>query len=167
MKAIFQIALAALLFQIGFTAIAAAETVPACFYLDKEKIHDEVMPLFLTQVEGFSKPDSLRLEKSGLFQGNKRLCRWSFNGGSGTKEQFSLDGGFAAPILDDACEAPFSHKYTGVGFGDWYLTLCGMVSHHNLYVEYGGKKYTVPVEALKQWTRFTPEKFPVQGDKGH
>lgn len=132
-------ALVAILFQICFVSLAAADDQKACYYLDKK----------------------------GLFQGNELLCQWSMNGGSGTREQFSLDGNFAVPILKTPCETPFSHEYTDVGFGDWYLTLCGIITGERLYISYGEDNYFVSLESLSQWTRFTPGKFPLEGDKGH
>src|SRR5260221_6405541 len=99
----------------------------ACFYLDKGKVKSEFTPLILASA-GVPKTDSIHLEKGGLFEGENRTCLWSLNGGSGTKELFALDGGYAVPILDPRCEMPFSHEETGVGFGDWYLTLCGTLA---------------------------------------
>ena len=125
------------------------------------------MPVVFLIAGACSKIGSIRLDKNGLFQVEERLCQWSLNGGSGTKEQFSLDGDFAIPILDTACEARFSHEYTGVGFGDWYLILCGTVSNENLYLSYRDIKYYAPVESLKQWTRFKPDEFPIKGDEGY
>lgn len=167
MLAIRRIALAVILFQICFVYLAAADDQKACFYMDKRKIQSTIMPVVFVRAGTLGKKDSILLDKNGLFQGDERLCQWSLNGGSGTKEQFSLDGNFAVPILDTTCEAPYSHEYIGVGFGDWYLTLCGMISGENLYVSYGGDKYYVSVESLIQWTRHTPGEFPVKGDKGH
>ena len=166
MMAIRQIALVAVLFQIWFAPVAAADDSKACFYLDKRKIQGEIMPVVFFRAGTWGKMGSIHLNKNGLFQGDERLCQWSLNGGSGTKEQFSLDGNFAVPILDTACEAPFSHKYTGVGFGDWYLILCGRVSDKNLYLIYREEEYFVPIESLKQWTRFTQGEFPIKGDEG-
>lgn len=53
--------------------------------------------------QAFTKPLELQLRSDGLFDGKKQLCLWSLNGGSGTKPKFSLDGDFAAPILDPTC----------------------------------------------------------------
>ena len=89
------------------------------------------MPVVFVRAGTMVKKGSILLDKNGLFQEDERLCRWSLNGGSGTKEQFSLDGNFAVPILDTTCEAPFGHEYTGVGFGDWYLTLCSSRARWN------------------------------------
>jgi len=165
--AIRQIALAAVFFQFFFVPVAAADGSRACFYLDQRKVQGEIMPVVFLIAGACSKIGSIRLDKNGLFQVEERLCQWSLNGGSGTKEQFSLDGDFAVPILDTACEAPFSHEYTGVGFGDWYLILCGTVSSENLYLSYRDIKYYAPVESLKQWTRFKPGEFPIKGDEGY
>jgi len=165
--AIHRFTLVAILFQSCFVFLVAADDQKACFYLDKGKIQSTIMPVILVRANTLGQKDSILLDKKGLFQGDKRLCQWSLNGGSGTKEQFSLDGNFAVPILYTTCEVPFSHEYTGLGFGDWYLTLCGMVSGGNLYVSYGNDKYYVSVESLIQWTRYTPGEFPVKGDKGH
>ena len=167
MKAIRRIALVAFLFQICFAFIIAADDQQkVCFYLDKKKVQNKIMPVVLVKVSIWDKKGSIRLDKNGLFQGGEQLCKWSLNGGSSTKEQFSLDGDFAIPILDTACEAPFSHKYTGVGFGDWYITLCGTTSGEKLYVSYGEDEYYVSVESLIQWTGYTPGQFPFKGDKG-
>ena len=167
MPAIRRIALAVILFQICSVYLAAADDQKACFYLDKIRIQRSIMRVVFVSADTLGKKDSILLNKNGLFKGDERICQWSLNGGSGTKAQFSLDGEFAVPILDTNCESPFSHEYTGVGFGDWYLTLCGMISGENLYVSYGGDKYYVSVESLIQWTRYTPGEFPVKGDKGH
>ena len=123
MTVIRRIVLAVIIYQICFTFLAVADDQKACFYLDKRKIKSTIMPVVFIRVGTSGKKDSILLDKNGLFQGDKRLCQWSLNGGSGIKKQFSLDGNFAVPILDTTCEAPFNHKYTGVGFGDWYLTL--------------------------------------------
>ena len=126
-----------------------------------------MMPVVLSSVDISDKKDAIFLNKNGLFQGDQRICRWSLNGGSGTREEFALDGKFAVPILDATCEIPFGHEYTGVGFGDWHLTLCGTIAGENLYVSYGEDTYCVPSESLVQWTSYTPGKFPIKGDKGH
>jgi hypothetical protein len=165
--AIRRFALAFILFQTCFVFLAAADDQKACFYLDKKEIPSTIVPVFLVRVGTLDKKISILLDMNGLFEGDERRCQWSLNGGSGTKEQFSLDGNFAVPILDTVCETPFSHEYTGVGFGDWYVTLCGLISGGNLYVNYREDKYYVSVESLIQWTRYTPQEFPVKGDKGY
>ena len=166
MIAIHKIVATAVLFQICLAPFAVADNSRACFYLDKIKMQDEIISVVFIRADTSDRISSIHLDKNGLFQGDKRLCSWSLNGGSGTKEKFSLDGNFAVPILDPSCEAPFSHHYTGVGFGDWYLILCGTVSSENLYVRYREENYYVPMESLKQWTRFIPGEFPIKGDEG-
>ncbi len=166
MIAIQKIVITAVLFQFCLSPFAAAEDSRFCFYLDKMKIQDEIIPVVFIRVGTSDKTSSISLDKNGLFQGDKRLCSWSLNGGSGTKEKFVLDGNIAVPILDLSCEAPFSHHYTGVGFGDWYLSLCGIVSSKNLYIRYDKEDYYVPMESLKQWTKFTSGEFPIKGDQG-
>lgn len=138
--------------------------VNACFYLDKRKLNKDVAPVVLarTDVPGMTTP--LRLDGYGLLQGDQLLCPWSLNGGSGTKEKFVLDGNFAIPILNPACEAPFGHHLTGIGFGDWYLTLCGTASGHNLIVKNNGETYSVRLDSLEQWSRYEPGRFPITGD---
>ena len=167
MKAISRIAILTTLFIICTATIIAADDKKECYYLDKKKVLNKLVPVVLLNTIVTDNKNSIRLDKNGLFQGDKRLCKWSLNGGSGTKEQFSLDGNFAIPILDPACKNPFSQKYTGVGFGDWYLILCGMTSGEILYVSYGEIEYYVPVKSLIQWTRFAPGKFPIKGDSGY
>jgi len=130
------------------------------------KIKNEIIPVVFIRVGTSNRTRSICLDKNGLFQGDKRLCSWSLNGGSGIKEEFSFDGNIAVPVLDPSCEAPFNHQYTGVGFGDWYLTLCGIVSNENHYIRHHEEVYCVPIEALKQWTKFTPGAFPIKGDQG-
>ena len=166
MKSFHIIALGVVLVQVWFTHIAASQEQEACFYLDKSKVQNDLAPVIFLEDDRSKKKGSIRLNGNGLYQGNERLCRWSLNGGSGTKEQFSLDGDFAVPILDPTCETPFSHEYTGVGFGDWYLILCGTVSGKNLQVDRDGNQYFIPLKSFKQWTRFAPEKFPIEGDAG-
>lgn len=134
-----------------------------CFYLDMEKFEEKLMPVRLT---ADSQP-SLALRRRGLLHGDERLCQWSLRGGSGLREAFALDGGVAIPILDPDCEPPFGHVYTGVGFGDWYLTLCGICSGDNLIVSFEDSEYSVAMDSLKQWTEYTPGEFPVEGDEGH
>lgn len=134
-----------------------------CFYLDKEKFEGNLIPVRLAVDSG----PSLELQKRGLLHGDERLCQWSLRGGSGIRETFALDGEFAIPILDRDCESPFGHIYTGVGFGDWYLTLCGNCSGDNLIVPFGGTEYSVQMDSLKQWTEYPPGEFPIEGDKGH
>ena len=134
----------------------------ACFYLDKSKVKSELVPLTLSASK---KSDSIRLDKAGLFQGKKRTCLWSLNGGSGTKEKFALDGDYAIPILDPVCESPFSHNETGIGFGDWYLTLCGSLSGSNLLIRHNQMEFAVPLKTLAQWTQYKPGKFPIEGDR--
>jgi hypothetical protein len=129
-----------------------------CFYLDKEKFEGKLIPVRLT---ADSQP-SLELQKRGLLHGDERLCQWSLRGGSGLRETFALDGDFAIPILDRDCESPFGHIYTGVGFGDWYLTLCGSCSGDNLVVSFEDSEYSVPIESLEQWTGYPPEEFPIE-----
>lgn len=46
--------------------------------------------------------------------------------------------------------------------GDWYLILCGTVSSENLYVRYREENYCVPMESLKQWTRFILGSFQLK-----
>jgi hypothetical protein len=144
----------------------SAKSRKACFYLNNAKVQSTIMPVAFTGTSALGDNGSILLYKNGLFQGDERLCQWSLNGGSGTKEQFSLDGDFAVPILDTSCEAPFTHEYTGVGFGDWYLTLCGTISGENLSVDYGGDEVHVSTKVLIQWSEYTPGEFPVKGDKG-
>lgn len=166
MNTIHKTLVTAVLFQFCLIPFSVAEDSSTCFYLDKSKIQNEIISVVFKSVRTSDKISSIRLDKNGLFQGDKRLCYWSLNGGSGIKEKFSLDGNIAVPILDPSCEAPFNHHYTGVGFGDWYLTLCGIVSSENLYVRYHEKDYYVPIESLKQWTKFTAGEFPIKGDQG-
>ena len=124
----------------------------------------EFSPLTFVPIRISDNIELIRLDKDGLFEGEKRICLWSLNGGSGTKEQFSLDEEYAVPILDPRCEIPFSHAETGVGFGDWYLTLCGNLVGNNLLIKYNGKQYAVSLENLKQWTKYEPGEFPIVGD---
>jgi len=166
MIAIHKIVATAILFQISLGPFAVADDSRACFYLDKIKIQNEINSLVFIRTGTSDKIGSIYLDKNGLFQGNKKLCSWSLNGGSGTKEKFSLDGNFAVPILEPSCEAPFSNHYTGVGFGDWYLTLCGNISNETLSIRYREEDYYVTLDSLKQWTKFTPGEFPLKGDKG-
>lgn len=161
-----KIVVIAVLFKICLAPFAVAEDSRTCFYLDKMKMQDEIISVVFIRVGTSDKLSSISLDKNGLFQGDERLCSWSLNGGSGRKEKFSLDGNIAVPILAPSCEAPFSHHYTGVGFGDWYLTLCGTVSSENLYIRYDEEDYYVPMESLKQWTKFRPGEFPIKGDEG-
>lgn len=135
----------------------------SCFYLDKLKIKGELASVTLLATIN---SEAVHLEKSGLFKNNKRICQWSLNGGSGTKETFSLNGEYAVPILNPACEEPFGHQETGVGFGDWYLTLCGTAIDKNLLIETNGRTYSVPLSALTQWTRYESGDFPIEGDSG-
>lgn len=143
-----------------------AKSRKSCFYLDRTKVQNTIMPVVFISVGTVGDKGSILLDKNGLFQGDELICQWSLNGGNGTKEQFSLDGDFAVPILDTSCEAPFTHEYTGVGFGDWYLTICGMISGENLYLNYGEQEYHVLTKSLVQWTKYTPGEFPLKGDKG-
>ena len=145
------------LVSIGFSAIASGEYVDACYYLDKDRIDGRIQSLAFA--------NEMRLDETGLHQGNERVCRWSHNGGSGVKERFSLDGDFAVPILDPECEAPFSHEVTGVGFGDWYLTLCGSVVDGALHVRRDETEHAIRLDSLGQWTEFTPGQFPIEGDR--
>ena len=155
------------IFLICSTTIVTADEKKECYYLDKNKVQNKLITVVLVKTRDSNEKNSIRLDKSGLFKGEERLCKWSLNGGSGKKEQFSLDGDFAIPILDSSCEGPFSHKYTGVGFGDWFLTLCGMTSGEKLFVCYGDEEYYISVESLVQWTKYAPSEFPVKGDGGH
>ena len=166
MIAIRQLTIMVLFIHIWFAPIALASDPSTCFYLDERKAKDEIMPVVFIKGTALSERSSIRIDKKGLFQGDERLCQWSLNGGSGTKEQFSLDGDITVPILDPSCEMPFSHEFTGVGFGDWYLILCGTVLGENLHVSLRGEEYFVPLKSLKQWTSFTPGEFPIKGDKG-
>ena len=152
----------AVLLLVFFESSQAATEKPACFYLDKEKLNGELVPVRLTAA---GKEAYLLLGLTGLLQNGERKCPWSLNGGSGTKEAFSLDGEHAVPILDPGCETPFGHEVTGVGFGDWYLTLCGVTDGQALHLRHEDDEYVVPVQALKQWTRYEPGKFPIQGDR--
>jgi len=166
MMAIHKILVMTILFQTYFIPLALADDSRACFYLDKIKIKNEIISLVFKKAGTLDKVSSVCLEKNGLFQGNKKLCSWSLNGGSGTKEKFSLDGNFAVPILESSCESPFSHQYTGIGFGDWYLTLCGNILNENICVRYREEDYCITIDSLKQWTRYAPEEFPIKGDEG-
>lgn len=139
------------------------EGAAICFYLDKDKFEEQFMPVRLVSNSALS----VELQNDGLIHGNDRLCQWSRNGGSGVREEFELDGNVAIPILDPDCESPFSHVYTGVGFGDWYLTLCGTCSIDNLIVPFRGSEYSVHVDSLRQWTEYRPGTFPIEGDKGY
>lgn len=129
-----------------------------CFYLDKDKLKGNLLPVRLMA----DSDPALELQKRGLIRGDQRLCQWSLNGGSGVREAFALDGEFAVPILDRDCESPFSHIYTGVGFGDWHLTFCASRSGNNLIVSYKASEYFVPVDSLEQWTEYPPGEFPVE-----
>ena len=166
MIAIRKIVLTAALFQICFAPFAIADDSRAYFYLDKMKIKNSIIPLIFNRADTPDKTNSIRLDRNGLFQGDKKSCSWSLNGGSGTKETFSFDGNFAVPILDPSCEAPFSHHYTGLGFGDWYLTLSGTISNKILFIRYREENYYISLDSLKQWTRYTHEEFPIDGDIG-
>lgn len=138
--------------------------IKKCFYLDKTKIDTTLVPLtFSNKDDSFS----MRLEKQGLFSNNEQKCKWSLNGGSGTKNLFSLDGNFAAPILDPDCEDPLSHVNTGVGFGDWYLTLCGQVINDQLTITTEKYEISIKIDSLYQWTEYGPEYFPITGDIEH
>jgi hypothetical protein len=156
MKIIHRIIFLLILFHVCSATIIVADDKNACYYLDKKKLQNKLIPVVLVKTGISNDKNSIRLDENGLFKGNERLCKWSLNGGSGIKERFSLDGDFAIPILNTPCEAPFSHKYTGVGFGDWYLILCGVEIGNYLYLE-----------SLIQWTRYTQGQFPVKGDSGH
>jgi hypothetical protein len=157
-----------LLIALGLSILIAPVTFESdgesvCFYLDKTKAEGKLIPVLLTN----DAVPSIELRDSGLFHGEERLCQWSRNGGSGVREAFSLDGGFAVPILDPKCESPFGHIYTGVGFGDWYLTLCGRCSDDNLIVSFRDSEYSVRTDSLKQWTEYPPGEFPIEGDRGY
>lgn len=143
-------------------SVCAESGQKACFYLDKEKFKGELIPLVLTTS---GKSESIRLDQIGLLEGKSRTCLWSLNGGSGTKEQFTLDGDYAIPILDPGCEAPFSHEETGVGFGDWYLTFCGTLVGTDLLIQRDQKRYSISVKSLTQWTEYKPGEFLIRGDR--
>ena len=155
---------AILLLQCNLTL--AVNEKKTCFYLDKDKVHSKFLSVELNSEKIIDDTISMRLTDSGLYHGQKRICQWSLNGGSGIKEQFSLDGEFVVPILNPACEAPFSHEYTGIGFGDWYLTLCGIVIDNKIVIKHDYFKYVTTVQELQQWNKFIPGKFPIIGDKG-
>jgi len=146
--------------------VLAADEERTCFYLDKDKVHGEILAVELVSGDSTDETNPIRLTDTGLYRGRERICQWSLNGGSGTRERFSLDGEFAVPILDPACEAPFSHEYTGTGFGDWYLTLCGIVVDNEIQVDHDRSKFLATVQALRQWTEYVPGKFPIAGDAG-
>lgn len=135
-----------------------------CYYLDKSKIENTLKPLILSSTEQIT---TQQLEKRGLVIGNKLKCRWSLNGGSGIKENFSFDMNVAAPILNPKCEEPFSHIYNGVGFGDWYLTICGRVENNELIVTVDDEEFSINKDSLFQWTEYEPDKFPIAGDHGN
>jgi hypothetical protein len=164
MKLIYYAVGVTFLFQCGL--VLAADEERTCFYLDKDKVHGEILTVELVSGDSTDDTNPIRLTDSGLYRGRERICQWSLNGGSGTKERFSLDGEFAVPILDPACEAPFSHEYTGIGFGDWYLTLCGIVFDNEIQADHDQSKFVTTVQALQQWTEFVPGKFPITGDTG-
>ncbi|MFC1494810.1 hypothetical protein ACFL6W_05985 [Thermodesulfobacteriota bacterium] len=166
MTVIHKIVAAAALFQICLAPFAIADDSRAYYYLDKMKMENRIIPLVFIKAGTSDKTNSIRLDRNGLFQEENKMCSWSLNGGSHTKKNFSLDGNFAVPILDPSCEAPFSHHYTGIGFGDWYLTLHGTISNEILFIRYRGEDYYIPLSSLKQWTRYTPGEFPIKGDKG-
>ncbi len=166
MRSFCKAVIVASLVSIWIAPVAGGENRDACFYLDKRKIHDGIISVVFSEFGNSGRARSIRLDEDGLYQGNALVCRWSLNGGSGTKERFSLDGDSAVPILDPECEIPFSHERTGVGFGDWYLTLCGTVSGKDLHVHRNGTEYIIGLKSLKQWTEFKPGRFPVEGDKG-
>ena len=153
-----------ILLQCGL--VLAVDEERTCFYLDKEKMNGQFHTVELVSRDSTDNMSPIRLSEGGLYRGHERICRWSMNGGSGTKERFSLDGEFAVPILDPACEAPFSHENTGVGFGDWYLTLCGTVYNKDIWVEYDQLTFMTTQLALRQWTEYVPGKFPISGDRG-
>lgn len=132
----------------------------SCFYLDKDKVGKQITLVRLTSISG----PGVELRDSGLIHANNRICQWSWNGGSGVREEFGLDGDFAIPILDPGCESPFSHIRTGVGFGDWYLTLCGTYSNDYLTVPFLGSEYSVHKGSLNQWTEYHPGELPIEGD---
>ena len=146
--------------------VLAADGERACFYLDKDKVDGEIQAVELVPGDSTDDTNSIRLTGGGLYRGRDRICRWSLNGGSGTKNRFSLDGEFAVPILDPACEAPFSHEYTGTGFGDWYLSLCGTVDNKDLRVEHDQSTLKATRQALQQWTEYVPGRFPITADRG-
>lgn len=126
----------------------------------------ELVPIVLRRIAENGDSVFLKFDSKGLHHENGEVCPWSLNGGSGEKEMFSLDGNFAIPILKPECESPFSHQFTGIGFGDWYLTLCVICPGSHLYVDAHGHHYSVPIEALKQWSQHEPGTFPIKGDQG-
>ncbi len=151
----------------AITPAAFAQDDPeVCFYLDKEKIEDELVPVRLESASG--KPLALRDE--GLVHGSERSCPWlKYGAPSQVREAFELDEGVFVPVLRPDCAAPFKSIYTGVGFGDWHLTLCGgRTSNDEVVVSFQGAEYSVEVERLEQWTKYDPEgEFPVAGNYGH
>lgn len=136
---------------------------PTCFYLDKNKLDGSLAAVRLTS----DTAGPVALREKGLFHGDERVCQWRRVVGGGVKEAFSLDGGVAVPILDKDCEAAFGHVETGIGFGDWYLTLCGTASGDRLTVPFRDAAYAVPFDQVDQWTAYEPGDFPVEGDPGH
>lgn len=135
--------------------------IKKCFCLDKMKIDTTLIPLTFSNKNSSIK---IRLEKQGILKNNDQKCKWSLNGGSGTKDLFSLDGNFAVPILNPDCETPFSHVYTGVGFRDWYLTICGQVINDQLTITNGKYNLSIRIDSLYQWTEYEPGNFPISGD---
>ncbi len=99
-----------------------------CYRLDKAKLNGEFDSIRFFGDQQLQKKQTLQLNADGLFEDKRRICKWSLNGGSGTKDKFSLDADIAIPILNPPCEKPFSNAKTGNGFGDWELMLCGVVS---------------------------------------
>jgi len=138
-----------------------------CFYLDASKLNGSLKPIDFFANQSLSGTPSLQLADSGLTTGTQRVCQWSLNGGSGSREHFELDGGEAAPILVESCEHPFAHVYTGVGFGNWYLTLCAKRSQLGvLSVEFDSRPLFLAKDSLLQWTGYLPGAFPISGDSG-
>lgn len=156
----------AIIFGANSLTALSDEKLNTCFYLDRYKMNGELVPIVLKRIDDNEDNAFLKLDSNGLYHEDGEVCPWSLNGGSGEKERFSLDGNFAIPILKPECESPFSHQYTGIGFGDWYLTLCGICSSSHLYVDAHGHIYSLPVKALKQWSQYEPGNFPVKGDQG-
>ncbi len=129
----------------------------SCFRLGPVQSHEKFQTVSFYQDKNLTLKSSLGLNEKGLVDGEKVVCPWSLNGGSGTKDNFSLDGGIAVPILNPACEKPFSNKKTGNGFGDWSLLLCGtFVSEEVLRIKHKNEHLFVPKNVLRQWARLRP-----------
>ena len=129
----------------------------SCFRLGLVQSHEKFQTVSFYKDKNLTLKSSLGLNEKGLVESEKIICRWSLNGGSGTKEKFSLDGGVAVPILDPACETPFSNQKTGNGFGGWKLMLCGtFVTKDALRVQHKNELLFVSKEVLKQWIPSKP-----------